>query len=81
MSANETKTPPGPFGLDENEIFTADFIPDGLAVPDLGELLGQAEEGLKNVDTSVRRFVSDKPVIALVGAVAAGFLIGRLLSR
>lgn len=69
----------------EDDVASADFVPDslteGLAIPDIGELIAQANEGLKTVDEGVRRFVKEKPAVALVGAIAAGFLIGRLLSR
>jgi ElaB/YqjD/DUF883 family membrane-anchored ribosome-binding protein len=36
---------------------------------------------LEALDEEVRRFVRDKPLIALGAAVAAGYVIGRILSR
>ena len=78
-----------PLDRNENDVVTADFIPDtsGAAMaspasmPDVGALLSQASESLKAVDGGVRKLVSEKPAVALIGAVAAGFVIGRLLSR
>jgi hypothetical protein len=36
---------------------------------------------LARVDTQVRAFVKERPVLALLGAVAAGYLFGRLVRR
>ena len=36
-------------------------------------------EMLADVDTQVRALVRERPLMAVLGAVAAGFLIGRLL--
>ncbi len=37
--------------------------------------------GLRAVDDRVRSFVAERPAVALLGAVAVGFVVGRLLSR
>lgn len=36
---------------------------------------------LERVDTELRAFVKERPVMALLGAVAAGYMIGRILRR
>jgi hypothetical protein len=36
---------------------------------------------MHEVDASIRRFVAERPLVAIAGALAGGFLIGRLLSR
>jgi hypothetical protein len=45
----------------------ADFIPD------------DARQALSNFDHHVRTLVAEHPVAAVVGALTAGFLVGRLL--
>jgi hypothetical protein len=63
----------------------ADFVPDpfaeGLGMPELGDVFALAGESVKNVDRGIRRFVTERPVVAVAAAVAAGFVVGRLLSR
>lgn len=41
----------------------------------------QAKEQLEAVSKKVKVFVDEHPVVAVAGAVAAGFVVGRLLSR
>jgi hypothetical protein len=36
---------------------------------------------LAQVDEQLRAFVKERPVLALLSAVAAGYLVGRLLRR
>ena len=36
---------------------------------------------LKETDERVRSFVAERPLTALLGAVAVGFFVGRLLAR
>lgn len=43
--------------------------------------LEAAKEQLEAVSKKVKVFVDEHPVVAVAGAVAAGFLVGRLLSR
>ena len=60
----------------------ADPIAQALGLPvELGEAVQALDERVRAVDVRVRRFVMERPVVAIAGAVAAGFLIGRLLSR
>lgn len=42
---------------------------------------GEINATLARVDTEVRAFVKERPVLALLGAIAAGYLIGRVLRR
>lgn len=41
----------------------------------------QAKESLEAVSKKVKVFVDEHPVVAVAGAIAAGFVVGRLLSR
>ena len=40
-----------------------------------------ARDALTDIDKKVRAFVKERPGLCLLGAVAAGFVIGRLVSR
>src|SRR5687768_13546199 len=44
-------------------------------------MMENVREKLSLADTRVRAFVERRPIVALCGAVAAGFLIGRIASR
>lgn len=37
--------------------------------------------GLQNVNQNVMQFLRDRPAAAMLGAVAAGFVVGRIFSR
>lgn len=43
--------------------------------------LAAAKEQAGALKVKVKDFVEENPVVAVAGAVAAGFLVGRLLSR
>ena len=45
------------------------------------QMMQGVREKLSLVDGRVRDFVERRPIAALFGAVAAGFLIGRIVSR
>lgn len=45
------------------------------------EGLRDASRGLTRVDGQIKRLVREKPLAMAFGAMAAGFLMGRLLSR
>lgn len=47
----------------------------------LDPMLTVMSEQLRDVDERVRRLVVERPVLALCGALAGGFLLGRLLNR
>ncbi len=47
----------------------------------VADVVSTATENLRHVDEQVRRFVVEKPGVALLAAVAAGFVVGRLASR
>lgn len=36
---------------------------------------------LERADTELRAFVKERPIMALLGAVAAGYVFGRMLRR
>jgi hypothetical protein len=46
---------------------------------DLEHLPGR--EDLERLDRSVRRFVADRPVTAVLLALATGYVVGRVLAR
>ena len=45
------------------------------------ETEGQPSDMLARIDKEVRAFVTERPVLALLGAITAGYLIGRVLRR
>jgi ElaB/YqjD/DUF883 family membrane-anchored ribosome-binding protein len=45
------------------------------------EAFDEARDWLDDADKTVRSFVEEQPLVALGGAVVAGYLIGRMLSR
>ena len=53
---------------------------DGFAAP-VAEAFAAVDATARAVDGRVRNFVVRRPVVSLLGALAGGFLIGRLLSR
>ena len=47
----------------------------------LGPQLAQAKENLEELNTRAIRFIKENPGTCLLGALAVGFLIGKLASR
>jgi len=45
------------------------------------ELGNEMSAQFERVDTELRAFVKERPIMALLGAVAAGYVFGRLLRR
>jgi len=45
------------------------------------ETEGEPSDTLVRIDKEVRAFVKKRPVLALLGAITAGYLIGRVLRR
>ena len=48
-------------------------------LPDVGETLGSMETQLRELDTRARALIQERPLMALAAAVAAGYLLRRLL--
>lgn len=46
-----------------------------------GELGDEMSAQLERVDSELRAFVKERPIMALLGAVAAGYVLGRMLRR
>jgi len=42
---------------------------------------GEMSAELSRLDEELRAFVKERPITALLGAVAAGYVIGRILRR
>jgi hypothetical protein len=47
----------------------------------VADVVHNATEQLRHADEQVRRLVVERPAVALLAAVAAGFVVGRLASR
>ena len=47
----------------------------------LEERISEARESLATAGESVVAFIKDKPVVCILGALAAGYLVGRVLRR
>lgn len=45
------------------------------------ELGNEMSVQLERVDSELRAFVKERPIMALLGAVAAGYVLGRMLRR
>jgi hypothetical protein len=52
---------------------------DGLGAA--GEVVPKIVQKVKATDEKLVAFVRERPVVALVAALAAGYLVGRVLSR
>ena len=48
---------------------------------EFGPRIDEAREKLKVVNENVKAFVRENPLPTLLGAVAVGFVVGRLASR
>jgi len=51
------------------------------AIERVEEQLQAAKDVLADVDVKVRTFVKERPVLCLAGAVAIGYVVGKLVSR
>ena len=47
----------------------------------LGRSFEQLRDNFTDLDGEVRRFVREKPLLAIGAAIAAGYIVGRILSR
>ena len=54
---------------------------DWTAREDIGRRIDSARGSLEDVDRRVRPYIDAHPFVAVGLAVAAGFLVGRLVSR
>jgi ElaB/YqjD/DUF883 family membrane-anchored ribosome-binding protein len=54
---------------------------EGLGRAELESGIRQARSTVEDLDRQTRSFVRERPFVALVLAVAVGYLSGRLLSR
>jgi ElaB/YqjD/DUF883 family membrane-anchored ribosome-binding protein len=45
------------------------------------ERIDRAREQARSVDRDLRAFLDERPLLALASVVAAGFVLGRVLSR
>lgn len=45
------------------------------------DTLDDARQKFSDIQAQVIRFIKERPTASLIGAVAAGFIVGRLLSR
>jgi hypothetical protein len=50
-------------------------------VEQVREQFDELETLLEDVDSKVRRLVTERPLVALAGTLVVGFLVGRILSR
>lgn len=74
------------FALPHTEQNTGSEMPNAAAqaqaaVDAASAALTHAAVNLQAFEGRIRKFVVEKPAVAVVGAVAAGFVVGRILSR
>lgn len=41
----------------------------------------QVRDNLANVNREAERFIKERPAVAVLGALALGFIVGRIVSR
>lgn len=46
-----------------------------------GKAADSASDELERIDHDLRAFVKERPVLALLSAIAAGYMIGRVMRR
>lgn len=47
----------------------------------LGPQLEEAKQGLSELNTRIKSFVRERPGLCLLGALAFGYVVGRIASR
>jgi len=47
----------------------------------LGPQIEEAKRGLSDLNTRIKAFVRERPGVCLLGALALGFVVGRIASR
>jgi len=47
----------------------------------LGPKIEEAKRGLDDLNTRIKAFVRQRPGVCLLGALALGFVVGRIASR
>lgn len=68
--------------LDEGRLQTMDFETSGPSVVEQARgKIEDARAALSDADRKVRGFVQEHPVATLVGALALGYVVGRLLRK
>jgi ElaB/YqjD/DUF883 family membrane-anchored ribosome-binding protein len=51
------------------------------AIEKIEEGMREARDRLQRVDQQIVRFAKEKPLIAVVSALAVGFVVGRIFSK
>jgi len=51
------------------------------AIEKIEERMREARDRLQRVDQQIVRFAKEKPLIAVVSALAVGFVVGRIFSK
>jgi ElaB/YqjD/DUF883 family membrane-anchored ribosome-binding protein len=69
--------------MDHTENSNGSALPDQMSAlhDHAEEQIRAAREAFTDLDKKVRTFVKERPGLCLLGAVAAGFVIGRIVSR
>jgi hypothetical protein len=57
----------------------AEFVSSEEAIEE--EFLPAWRERLQEIDTTVRAFAAERPVVAFIAVMAAGYLVGRVLRK
>ena len=45
------------------------------------ERINQARSEFESIDRELRTFVKERPIVAMLGAIVTGYVVGRLFSR
>ena len=62
--------------LEAETVSDSNYLPDGIE-----DKLEDLRDGLGSVDERVREFVRDRPFATLIGALATGYFIGRIIAK
>jgi hypothetical protein len=65
----------------EEETGTANGYPGAELTGEASQRLAEAREEINDLDRRARRFIQERPLMAVLAAVAGGYLVARLAHR
>jgi hypothetical protein len=65
----------------EEETGTANGYPGAELAREASQRLAEAREEMNHLDGRARRFIQERPLVAVLAAVAGGYLVARLANR
>ncbi len=65
----------------EEETGTANGYPGAKLAGEASQRLAEARDEINHLDRRARRFIQERPLVAVLAAVAGGYLMARLAHR